>query len=335
MNIDSRSTMPAAVPAITGVVDSEDHPIPNNGTTEDTVLTLLGVGTVNTGVIIADNDTPIALALVNENGEWMKSVAAQEGRHSYTIRFSDDAWVVTVVMAAQAPTIISVRDSQSEVVDGGSTFDQRVTLEGTAAADQSVDILDRAEIIASVLATEGRWAVDLPLLAFKGYSIKARGLYGSIPESEVRTFSVIYAGEDFETGTLGVIPANTPQEFPSLFVTPKDKDASLVINSDAAPIVTEKTVSFADESSVRFDLKSPVNKITFGAYAKASDFNVEIPSLACLDEQGDLILERKLDFGFQFAAWHDVISTDRRIKTLVITVNRGTDWFYIDNFTFA
>ncbi|MCQ2998041.1 hypothetical protein NLO95_28390 [Pseudomonas syringae] len=132
--------------------------------------------------------------------------------------------------------------------------------------------MDRAELLATATATDGHWTVDLSSLAFKGYSLQARGLYGGLPESLVRAFSVIYAGEDFETGTLGVIPANTPQEFPSMFVTPKDKDASLVINSDAAPIVTEKTVSFADDSSVRFDLKSPVKKITFGVFAKASNF---------------------------------------------------------------
>lgn len=326
---------PSAVPTITGVVDSENHPVPHNGITEDTVLTLLGVGTVDTGVIIADNEIPIAIALVNENGEWLKSVAAQEGRHSYSIRFSDEAWVVTVVMAAQAPTIISVRDSQGEVVNGASTFDQRVTLEGTAAADQWVEILDRVQIIASVLATGGRWAVDLPLLAFKGYSLKARGLYGSIPESAVRTFSVIYAREDFETGTLGVIPANTTQEFPSMFVTSKDKDASLIADSAAAPIVTDKAISFADDSSIRFDLKSPVNKITFGAFAKASGSEVEMPYLECFDEQGRLIFEAKLEFGFDYAAWQKVGSTDRRIKSLVLTVQAGTDWLYVDNFSFA
>ncbi|PHN31624.1 hypothetical protein [Pseudomonas sp. ICMP 561] len=323
----------SAVPAITGVVDSEDHPIPNNGTTEDTVLTLLGVGTVNIGVIIADNDTPIALALVNENGEWMKSVAAQEGRHSYTVRFSDDAWVVTVVMAAQAPTIISVRDSQGEVVDGGSTFDQRVTLEGTAAADQWVEILDRAEIIASVLATGGRWAVDLPLLAFKGYSLKARGLYGSIPESDVRAFNVIYRGEDFETGALGAIPANIALEFPAMFVTP-NKDASLIDDSVAAPFVTGKAISIAEDSVVRFDLKSPVNKITFGAFAMADGFGVEPPYLSCFDESQALIFERKLYFGEDYAVWDEVVSPDRRITSLVLTVHVRTTAFHVDNFSF-
>ncbi|MCQ2998042.1 hypothetical protein NLO95_28395 [Pseudomonas syringae] len=334
MDVDTRFTLPRAEPAITGVVDSQNNPIPNNGTTEDNVLTLSGTGTADTGVIIADNNAPIALALVDEQGEWMKSVAALEGRHSYTIRFSDEAWVVTVV-AALAPVITHVRDSSGEVVDGGSTFDTAVTLEGTAAPDQQVEILDRAELLATATATDGHWTVDLSSLAFKGYSVQARGLYGSLPESVVRTFNVIYAGEDFETGTLGVIPANTPQEFPSMFVTSKDKDASLIADSIAAPIVADKAVSFADDSSVRFELKSPVNKITFGVFAKASGFDVEMPYLACLDEKGALIFERKLEFGSDFAAWQEVSSPDRRIKVLLVTVNPGTDWFYVDNFSFA
>ena len=334
MDVETHSNLPSVDPAITGIVNSDNQPIPNNGTTVDTVLTLSGIGTADTGVIIADNQTPIALALVNENGEWVKSVAALEGRHSYTIRFSDEAWVVTVVVAA-APSISSVLDSQGEVVDGGSTFDTIVTLEGTAAIDQQVEILDRAQVLATVKATGGHWTVELPALSVKGYSLKARGLYGSIPESGVRTFSVIYEGEDFETGTLGAIPANIAVEFPSMFVTSIDKDASLIADSVAAPIVTEKAISFADDSSIRFELKSPVNKITFGAFAKASDFNVEIPYLACIDERGDLIVERKLEFGSDFAAWQDIVSPDRRIKTLVVTVNPGTDWLYVDNFTFA
>ncbi|MCQ3034434.1 hypothetical protein NLO88_27605 [Pseudomonas syringae] len=97
-------------------------------------------------------------------------------------------------------------------------------------------------------------------------------MYGSLPESVVGTFNVIYAERDFDTGALGVIPANTPQEFPSMFVTSTDKDASLIADSVVAPIVTDKAVSFADDSSVRFELKSPVKKITFGVFAKASNF---------------------------------------------------------------
>lgn len=335
MDVASHSNTSSAVPAITGIVDSNNVPVPNNGTTEDTVLTLSGTGTLNTAVIIEDNNTPIALAYVNENGDWVKSVVALEGRHSYTLRFSEDAWVVTVVVAVEAPDINSVRDAHGEVANGASTFDTAVTLEGTAAADKQVEILDRAQVLATATATGGKWAVDLSSLAFKGYSLKARGLYGSIPESGVRTFSVIYQGEDFETGTVGVIPANTAVEFPSLFVTAQDKDASLIVNSVAAPIVTGKTVSLADDSSVRFDLKSPVNKISFGAYAKARDAAVEMPYLACLDEQDVLIFERKLEFGFDFAAWQNIVSPDRRIKSLVLTVHPGTDWLYVDNFTFA
>ena len=172
MDVETHSNLPSVDPAITGIVNSDNQPIPNNGTTVDTVLTLSGIGTADTGVIIADNQTPIALALVNENGEWVKSVAALEGRHSYTIRFSDEAWVVTVVVAA-APSISSVRDSQGEVVDGGSTFDTIVTLEGTGAIDQQVEILDRAQVLDTVTATGGHWTVELPALSVKGYSLKA------------------------------------------------------------------------------------------------------------------------------------------------------------------
>jgi len=231
-----------------------------------------------------------------------------------------------------APTIDSVHDSQHEVDEGRSTYDTTVTVEGNAGGNERVEILDKAELLSTVPATDDQWEVTLPSLAFKTYSIKARGIHGS-PESRVRTFSVIYRGEDFETGTLGVIPGDVALEFPTMFVTPS-KDASLIDDSVATPFVTEKAISFAEDSSVRFDLKSPVNKITFGAFAMADGFGVEPPYLSCFDESQALIFERKLDFGLDYAAWHDVVSSDRRIKTLVITVSVRTSAFHVDNFTF-
>lgn len=233
-----------------------------------------------------------------------------------------------------APTINSVRDSQGEVGEALSTYDTTVTLEGKAGGHERVEILDMAEILSTVPAIDDHWAATLPSLAFKTYSIKARGILGS-PESGVRTFSVIYRGEDFETEESGVIPANTALKLPTMFVTP-NKNASVIDDSTAAPFVTMKAISFADDSSVRFDLKSPVNKITFGAFAKASSSDVEMPYLACFDERDELIFQRDLVFGpGDYAAWQDVVSPDRRIKALVITVSPGTDWLYVDNFTFA
>jgi len=240
VNSQSRSGKPFGLPAITGVVDSKGKPIPHNGTTEDTVLTLSGIGVTDTVVIIEDNNTPVALARVDENEEWMASVAVLPGRHSYTVAQSQ-AWVITVIVA----------------------------------------------------------------------------------------------GEDFETGAVGVIPANTAREFPAMFVTPKDKDASLIIDSIGAPFVTGKAISFADQSSAHFLFKSPVNKVTFGAFAMASAPDVVPPILSCFDEQGGLIFERKLDFGFDFSAWHAAVSPDRKIKAIELTVNPGTSAFVVDNFTFA
>lgn len=244
MDRQSHSNINVVVPAITGVVDSNGKPIPHNGTTEDNVLTLSGTGTPNTAVIIADNNTAIALAPANAGGEWVKSVAAAEGRHSYTVADESPAWDVTVVV-------------------------------------------------------------------------------------------VIHTKEDFETGLLGIIPVNTAREFPAMVVTPLDKDASLIIHSIAPPFVTGQAVSIADDSTVRFVLKSPVNTVTFGAFASADVPGIEPPTLACFDDQDALIIERKLDFGFDYAAWHEADSPDRRIKTLELTANPGTSAFIVDNFTFS
>lgn len=297
MAIEPRPTSFLVAPVITGVVDSESKPLPDNDTTEDNVLTLSGTGSANSAVIIADNNEPVTLAQVSERGEWVETVAASLGIHSYTLRLSNEAWVITVVDAVVAPTIITVRDSRGDVANGGSTYDTSITVGGRAATDQQVEILDKAHLLGTVTALGGEWAITLSALAFKGYSLKARGLYGSIPESAIRAFNVIYAGEDFETGTVGVIPVDTVREYPAMMVMPRGKDASLVIDSIAAPIVAGQAISLADESVVRFFLRSPVNKIKFGAFASASIPGIVPPILACFDEQDALIFERKLDFG--------------------------------------
>ena len=231
-----------------------------------------------------------------------------------------------------APTIDSVSDSEGEVGEGLSTYETTVIVEGSAGGDEQVEILDKAEILITVPVTDNHWAVALPSLAFKAYSIKARGIHGG-PESGIRTFSVIHRGEDFETGTLGDIPANIALEFPTMFVTP-NKGASVINDSVAVPFVTGKAISVDEDSLVRFDLKSPVNKITFGAFGMADGFGVEPPYLSCFDESQTLIFERKLIFGEDYAVWHEVVSPDRRIKALVLTVSVRTNAFHVDNFTF-
>ncbi|MCD5981165.1 hypothetical protein [Pseudomonas quasicaspiana] len=73
----------------------------------------------------------------------------------------------------------------------------------------------------------------------------------------------------------------------------------MIDDSVAAPFVTGKAISIVEGSAVRLDLKSPVN------------------------------------FGEDYAVWDEVVSPDRRIKSLVLTVHVRTTAFHVDSFSFS
>jgi hypothetical protein len=91
------------------------------------------------------------------------------------------------------PVISSVQDSKgNNIPEGGSTSETTVTLRGTAAADQTLQILDGDSVVGDAVKVSdlGSWQATLSDLAIAAHAIKAVGQYGSNPVSAVYDFTV-------------------------------------------------------------------------------------------------------------------------------------------------
>ncbi|MGY2221909.1 hypothetical protein ACW9IK_04385 [Pseudomonas gingeri] len=92
------------------------------------------------------------------------------------------------------PTITSIKDAGgTEITNGTRVITTTMTLTGTAANRQQVQIRDGNDVLRTVAADDnGTWSTPALTVTAKDYSITARGLYGSNPESTPpRTFTVI------------------------------------------------------------------------------------------------------------------------------------------------
>jgi hypothetical protein len=116
------------------------------------------------------------------DGTASESTAVQFPRTAYTFKLHHD-WV--------SPQILSIKDSKGEVADGGTTFDNTVSISGTSTLETELEILDGATRLTTVKANNsGVWSVPLPGLTVKSYSLTARALDGSGLVSQPRRFVV-------------------------------------------------------------------------------------------------------------------------------------------------
>lgn len=108
--------------------------------------------------------------------------------YSDTLHFSVGKPVVL-----DPPVISSIEDSKgSNILEGGSTSDTTVTLRGTAAADQTLQILDGDGVVGDAVKVSdlGSWQATLSDLTIAAHAIKVVGQYGADPESAVYNFAV-------------------------------------------------------------------------------------------------------------------------------------------------
>ncbi|WP_297842934.1 hypothetical protein [Pseudomonas sp.] len=97
-----------------------------------------------------------------------------------------------VGVGLRPPTITNVKDSQGiEIPENTKTFDNNVTLSGSAQASGMVEILDQNLVIGAATAdTGGTWTRVFTGRADGPHAMKAKALYGTGLESSVRTFTV-------------------------------------------------------------------------------------------------------------------------------------------------
>ncbi|HEX8540655.1 MAG TPA: hypothetical protein VF671_03025 [Pseudomonas sp.] len=100
MDVTTSTATPLAALSITSVRDSAGTLIPDSTTTQDTELTLSGMGPVGRVVRILDNGNVITTASVTVAGTWEISVIVALGVHSFTVSVDgaeSPPWVITVV----------------------------------------------------------------------------------------------------------------------------------------------------------------------------------------------------------------------------------------------
>ena len=155
-------------------------------------------------------DTPVAALKALRHGERV-SVMFKVGfdrspDESKAVTFPVRTYTIKAVEDLK-PQITSVKGSPSgdEILEGGTTVETAVTLTGTAAKGQKVEVFDGATSRGDATAdgTTGNWELRDSGLSLTTHLYKAKALYGSGLESSARTFSVV--------GKLNVIPTQFPR----------------------------------------------------------------------------------------------------------------------------
>ncbi|WP_296254137.1 MULTISPECIES: hypothetical protein [unclassified Pseudomonas] len=191
-------------PSITSVVDPQNAPIANGGSTFASSATASGQASIHQMVEVFDGTVSKGTATANASGAWSHVVSglavgarALTAKALYANNPVSAPWSFTV-KAATVPTLLSVRDSRGEVANGGSTTDTTVTASGKAAPNEQVQVLDGTAPKGNASVNgNGDWSLPVAGLAIGAHSLKAVAQYGSGPESNIRTFAVRSPVPDF------------------------------------------------------------------------------------------------------------------------------------------
>ncbi len=186
------------VSSITNVKDSKGAPVTNGESTDDPLLTVSGGGTANSVVFFYDNGDLLTTASVTiDDGTWELTDTFGLGRHVFTVRdtlagVDSPEWVVTVGEVAVKPEITTVTDSKGEVAPDGTTFDTTVTLSGTAAANEVVELFQDGALLGDVpVNASSIWTRPVTGLTENRHNFQVRGRYGNSPVSGIRSLTVV------------------------------------------------------------------------------------------------------------------------------------------------
>jgi len=165
-------TRPPLAPRITSVVDDlapGTGNVANGGSTDDATLTISGTAEPGSTVTLSTGDVATANAL----GAWSLTTAPlADGSYSLTATATDRAgntgaasspvFELTVVTAAAALTMPEITTLNNDL-SGGSTG-SGLSLEGTAAAGETVAIWENSTLLGEAVAdSSGLWGMKLPM----------------------------------------------------------------------------------------------------------------------------------------------------------------------------
>uniref|UniRef100_UPI00056EDC20 Ig-like domain-containing protein n=1 Tax=Tatumella sp. UCD-D_suzukii TaxID=1408192 RepID=UPI00056EDC20 len=178
-------TIETTAPAAAGDVELTDGNGNNlsGAETNDSTPVLKGTAAAGDTVTILDNGKAIGTATAGSDGSWSSTLPAlADGSHSITTTVTDAAGntsqpsaAIPVTVETTAPAAASdveLTDGNGNNLSGAETNDTTPVLKGTAAAGDTVTILDNGKAIGTATAgSDGRWSSTLPALADGSHSI--------------------------------------------------------------------------------------------------------------------------------------------------------------------
>ena len=203
-------------PVITSVKNLQNTVIPEAGLTYDKRVTIHGTATRGEKVDVQINGVSKGMPPVGAGSTWELPVELVEGvQRIIAIAQYDadeknsDPRTFTIGIPTE-PKILAITDSKGSVGHNGTTYDTEVTVTVKADPYQLVQLYDNFTTIGSPISLDGNGegTTRLSRLSPKGYSIKARALYGNNKESPARSFTVAVdtwrdSITDFNNGTSG------------------------------------------------------------------------------------------------------------------------------------
>lgn len=177
-------------PFISAVIGSHKL-IPDNGSTEDTVLVLVGFATANSVVKIFDSGVTKVAAPVGDEGLWIiEDVKFKGGEHVLVAKAVDGPEVSNPYSFTvnEVPVISSVAGASGPVPRFGRTVDKSLTLAGTAAPRSEVKFDDGGTFlnVRAAVSPEGLWSIsnihfDLGLHVIHALAVIEPPMQPSIP----------------------------------------------------------------------------------------------------------------------------------------------------------
>lgn len=184
-------------PTIDSVQDSRGE-VPDGGATVDTTLTLSGEGSANEQVEVFDGNASLGAPTVSAAGIWTLRLEKLPIK-VYGIRAKalygageESAVRTFTVYEDIKPSITSVRDSDGEVAQGGTTVHGQVRLAGKASINQKIELFEGVESLGELLVdASGNWSHEMAGLERRAHSLTAKASYGAGLVSDARTFTVV------------------------------------------------------------------------------------------------------------------------------------------------
>jgi large repetitive protein len=244
LDVKIDATAPEA-PVITGF--SDDTGTAGDGITGDTTLTVSGTAEADATISVFNQDSFLGTTVADGNGDWSYDTGVlNQGEHSFTARAADAAGNVSAMSGSldvtislsvtPAPTITGFSED-SGIAGDFRTNDTTLTIQGTSAADATVEIYSGGVPIGTTTADgAGNWFFTTGELADGSYAFHARA---TAPDSIKSTYS----------NQFNVAVDATP---PTVAITDPVSGDNLVGSSDASLLSVSGTATEGQSVSVTF-----------------------------------------------------------------------------------